>query len=109
MQWVPGAFSLGVKRPGREADRSPPSSTEVKEWVELHIDSPNTPPWRGAQLKHRDSFTLLPLYYTKDTPSSIFNSQYRKIVSNKSYTSWIDLCYILCVVLYDEPFLLEET
>jgi hypothetical protein len=30
-QWVPGALSLGVKRPGREADRSLPSSAEVKE------------------------------------------------------------------------------
>jgi len=29
-QWVPGALSLGVKRPGREADQSPPSSVEVK-------------------------------------------------------------------------------
>jgi hypothetical protein len=28
--WVPGALSLGVKRPGREADHSPPSSAEVK-------------------------------------------------------------------------------
>jgi len=25
-QWVPGALSLGVKRPGHEADHSPPSS-----------------------------------------------------------------------------------
>jgi hypothetical protein len=31
IQWVPGAVSLGVKRPGREADHSPPSSAEVKE------------------------------------------------------------------------------
>jgi hypothetical protein len=31
IQWVPGALSLGVKRPGREADHSPPSSAEVKE------------------------------------------------------------------------------
>jgi hypothetical protein len=31
IQWVPGALSLGVKRPGREADHSPPSTTEVKE------------------------------------------------------------------------------
>jgi hypothetical protein len=30
-QWVPGALSLGVKRLGREADHSPPSSAEVKE------------------------------------------------------------------------------
>jgi hypothetical protein len=28
---VPGALSLGVKRPGRKADHSPPSSAEVKE------------------------------------------------------------------------------
>jgi hypothetical protein len=31
IQWVPGAFSLGVKRPGREADHSPPFSAEIKE------------------------------------------------------------------------------
>jgi hypothetical protein len=31
---VPGAFFLGVKRPRREADHSPPSA-EVKECVEL--------------------------------------------------------------------------
>jgi hypothetical protein len=39
---------LGVKRPGRESDHSPPSSAEVKEWVELYLHSPNTPSWRGA-------------------------------------------------------------
>jgi hypothetical protein len=31
IQWVPGNLSLGVKQPRREADHSPPSSTEVKE------------------------------------------------------------------------------
>jgi hypothetical protein len=35
VQWIPGALSLGIKRLGREADHSPPSSAEVKEWVEL--------------------------------------------------------------------------
>jgi hypothetical protein len=30
VQWVPGALSLGVKRPGREADHSPPPSAEIK-------------------------------------------------------------------------------
>jgi hypothetical protein len=59
IQWVPGALSLGVKRPGREADHSPPSSAEVKEWVELYLHSPNTPSWRGAYLKHRDNFTFI--------------------------------------------------
>jgi hypothetical protein len=31
IQWLKGALSLGVKRPGREADHSSPSSAEVKE------------------------------------------------------------------------------
>jgi hypothetical protein len=39
-QWVPEALSVGVKRPGREADHSPPSSAEVKGWVELYLHSP---------------------------------------------------------------------
>jgi hypothetical protein len=48
IQWVPGSFSLGVKRPEREADHSPPSSAEVKECVELYLRFSNTPSWRGA-------------------------------------------------------------
>jgi hypothetical protein len=30
LQWVPGALSLGIKRPVREADHSSPTSAEVK-------------------------------------------------------------------------------
>jgi len=52
VQWVPGALSLGVKRPGREADHLPPSSAEVKECMELYLHSCSTPSWHGAQLKH---------------------------------------------------------
>jgi len=58
IQWVPGFLSLGVKRPGREADHSPPSSAEVEERVEIHFHSPSTPSWRSAQLKHGDNFTF---------------------------------------------------
>jgi hypothetical protein len=60
IQWVPGTLSLGVKWPGREADQPTPSSAEVKECVELHLHSPNTPSWRGAQLRkeHRGNFTF---------------------------------------------------
>jgi hypothetical protein len=50
---------VGVKRPGREADYLPPSSAEMKEWVELYLHSPNLPSWRDAQLKHGDSFTFI--------------------------------------------------
>jgi hypothetical protein len=44
IQWVPGALSLEVKRPGRETDHSPSSSDDVKN------QSPSTPSWRGASV-----------------------------------------------------------
>jgi hypothetical protein len=62
----PGLFP-GVKRPGREADHLPPSSTEVKECVALYLHSPNAPSWRSAHLKkkHRDHFSFTFLYFDK--------------------------------------------
>jgi hypothetical protein len=78
IQWVPGALSLGVKRSGREADHSPPSSAEVKEFVEIYVHSPNTPSWRGAQLKHRDNFTPLP-FYPPGKPLVTVISAWRKL------------------------------
>jgi hypothetical protein len=47
IQWVPGDLFLGVKRPGREADHSSPSSVKVKECMELYLHSPNTSSWRA--------------------------------------------------------------
>jgi hypothetical protein len=44
---------------GREADNSPPSSAEVKEWVELYLHSPIR--LHGVVLsygEHRDKFTF---------------------------------------------------
>jgi hypothetical protein len=41
IQLVPKDLSLGVKRLGREAGHSPPSSVKVKECVELYLNSPN--------------------------------------------------------------------
>jgi hypothetical protein len=38
----------GVKRPGREADHSPPAGPEIKECVELYFHSPSTSSWCGA-------------------------------------------------------------
>jgi hypothetical protein len=56
IQWVSRALSKGVKRPVHEADHSPPSSAKVKNaWSYI-----STPPIRlcGAQLRHRDNFTI---------------------------------------------------
>jgi hypothetical protein len=48
IQWLPGALYPAVKRPGCEADHLPPSSAEVKEYVELYLHFPSTSSRRGA-------------------------------------------------------------
>jgi hypothetical protein len=63
IQWVPGALCLGIKRPGREVDHSPPPSPEVNQkCVELYLHSPNTS-WRSARFKVQRQLYLLPLSY----------------------------------------------
>jgi hypothetical protein len=59
IQWVPGALSLGVKRPGREADHTQLVPRSKNEW-----NYTSTPPiiLHGVVLslkkKHMDYFTL---------------------------------------------------
>jgi hypothetical protein len=59
IKWVPRTLSLGVKGPGREADYSPTSSAEVKEYVKPYLYSP----WRGAQFKKSAGINIpLPVF-----------------------------------------------
>jgi hypothetical protein len=56
IQWVPGALSLGVKRPVREADHSSASSAEVKTaWS--YTSTPQYAFMAWCLVKHRDKFT----------------------------------------------------
>jgi hypothetical protein len=57
IQWVPGALSSGVKRPGREADHSPLSNVEVNAWGYTSIPPYVFVAW--CLVKHRDKFYLL--------------------------------------------------
>jgi hypothetical protein len=45
--WVPEPFSLGVKRPGREANHSPPSSAEVMNGGAIPLP-PHMSSWHNA-------------------------------------------------------------
>jgi hypothetical protein len=47
-------LSPGVKRPGREADHSPPSSAEVKN-SGVVPPLPHTTSWRGTLIKQRET------------------------------------------------------
>jgi hypothetical protein len=62
IQWVPGALSLGVKRPGREADHLPPSSVEVKNaWS--YNSTPQCVFMVWCLVKHKDNFTFYLCYF----------------------------------------------
>jgi hypothetical protein len=65
IQWVPRAFSLGVKQPERETDHSPPSSATVKESMELYFPSPNMPLWHCAVKKKVQGQLDLYIYVSK--------------------------------------------
>jgi hypothetical protein len=57
IQWVPGALSLGAKRPGHDANHSPPPSAEVKNaWSYTSTPRYALMAWR--LVKDRDGFTL---------------------------------------------------
>jgi hypothetical protein len=57
IQWVPGALSLGVKRPGREAHQLPPSSSEFKNaWSYISTSQYVFLAW--CLVKHRNNFTF---------------------------------------------------
>jgi hypothetical protein len=57
LQWVQGALSLGIKRPERKADHSPPSSAEVKNaWS--YTSTPQYVFMAWCLVKHRENFTF---------------------------------------------------
>jgi hypothetical protein len=100
VQWVPGALFLGVRRPGREADHSPPSSAEVKEWVELYLHSPDMPSWYGAQLKHRDNFTFT-FYWLNCVLASKSVTGSFMLYSQAMFLILLCLSMFLCNILYE--------
>jgi hypothetical protein len=57
IQWVPWTLSQGIKRPGREADNSPPSNAEVKNtW--RYASAPQHVFMLWWLVRHRGNFTF---------------------------------------------------
>jgi hypothetical protein len=65
-----------------ELDHSPPSSAEVKEWVELYLHFPNTPSLRDSQLKHRDNFNLT-------TTLVVYETNMNSILTIRWWRDWL--------------------
>jgi hypothetical protein len=66
IQSLPAALSSGIKRPGREADHSPPSSAEVKNDGAIP-PLPHMSSMAQCLVKQRDRFT----FYCKRKPICI--------------------------------------
>jgi hypothetical protein len=63
IQWVPGAISLGVKRPGHEADHSHPSNAEVNNaWSYTSTPQYKLIKWCSVKAQGQLTFTLPPIY-----------------------------------------------
>jgi hypothetical protein len=63
IQCVPGSLYLGVKRPGREVDRSPLSSAEVKNaWI--YTSTPQYSFTASCPVKAQGQFYFTLLYFT---------------------------------------------
>jgi hypothetical protein len=90
------ALSLGIKWLGREVDHSPPSTAEVKKWVELYLHFPNTPSWRGAQLKEAlgKLYIFLVLYITiwSQVIQAVLAQVYLQLLNNGSGYSLETAC-----------------
>jgi hypothetical protein len=62
IQWVPWALSLGVKKKGREADHSLPTSAKVKKTL-IHTSTPPYTFMAWCLVKHKYKFTFLTIYF----------------------------------------------
>jgi hypothetical protein len=78
IQWAPGAPSLWVKRPGREANHSPPSSAEVKMRGAIHPLPQNAfMAWCSVEKKAEGQLYLKqdPLHVTYEVVSKSFRTR----------------------------------
>jgi hypothetical protein len=62
----PPSYAVGIRGSfpgGKAAGAWSWPLTHIQHWSQecevLYLHSPNTPSWRGAQLKHRDNFTFI--------------------------------------------------
>jgi hypothetical protein len=89
IQWVPGFLSLGVKRLGREADHSPPSSAEVKNaWS--YNSTPQYVFIGWCLVKHGDIFTFTFCVRKREMVSEGCDARYRNAISFLQMYSYLD-------------------
>jgi hypothetical protein len=94
IQWVQGVLSLGVKRPGREAGHSPPSSAEVKnEWS--YTSTPQYVFMAWCLVKHREN---LPFYLPSTCSSQSVNIRQQQNINRACSKSCLKQWHVWNVV-----------
>jgi hypothetical protein len=89
LRWIQGALSPEIKRPGLEANHSPPTVAEVKQmWSYTSIT--HTPSWRSVWLvKHRDNFTFTVLLIALEVVWVIYRELTFALQSlSRHFTDW---------------------
>jgi hypothetical protein len=87
IQWLPGVLSVRVKRPGREADHSPPYRAEVKKCVALCPPLPQYAlmAWCSAKKKKARTGTTLPFTFT------VFSCMGQNVPFSKEPGYWLNV------------------
>jgi hypothetical protein len=65
IHWIPQFLSLGVKRPGSEADYSFQTNAEIKK-IWIYTSTPKYVFKVQCLVKHMDNFTFYPFSHTGD-------------------------------------------
>jgi hypothetical protein len=107
IQWVPGSIYQGVKRPGHEADHTPPSSAKVKN-VWSYTSTPLSVFMAQCLIKHRENFAsltlqLLLLFPWFCYPSSLFTSLTDSILTSVRLSTYHSTCTVsINLIITDE-------
>jgi len=98
LRWVPGALSLWVKRTRREDNHLNPPSTELKEWVELHLNNPIR--LQGMVFSLKKAKRQLHIYIPYNRPSIEAATSFQWRVTKCSYEERTIPSIITFLVVY---------
>jgi hypothetical protein len=68
--------------------------------LKLYLYSPNTPPWRGVQLKHRDNFTFYLYLYRYITVDFTFNTFMMDSLAGRTVETFRQIILLSMSVIY---------
>ena len=104
IHWVHGLFP-GVKWPGRGVDHPITSSTEVKERVELYLNSPSVPSRKVYKVKNVIFYFLAKTNFCYEIPSIVCfnNSVSQYVIDFRDLVAYILICHHVAKLILPVP------